>query len=508
MDFGASIFSLLGGPGAGIDFDDGAGCADLGVTAASIDDMGIDIDLKPSLGGTPDTSSRTADVSKPAVPAVDPTEPGTAPLLQFAGEEDIDVDVESYFAYSPSLSPPESPPEFFVPHAAPLGPSKLGLSPGKPVPSVDTIDGTGSDQLSVKSEPTPHAVPQIKTTPSTPPSGTKRRHGATKGSSTQSATTDGADDEQTVKKMRRMQKNRESAMLSRQRKKAHLDGLESSNAKLREENVRLTADKENLQQKVKSLEAENTQLREQLAKHATLGSTGGLGAVSKTTLMACLLCFGLYANPMGPVTSTGSRSLSVTTREVPSLGSQFHVGRTLKSLDSRATAMMAEPLRSNANPDVTPQSGGNGHEVAVSHSDLRNHFNLSDYHPEVRSDGKPDASAGTDLVAAGSTSGMDSMQGDWTVPPVFRLRNGLTARQMRSFRKRTDTSYVFCTEVQIISAATLNEDGIPRMSVVMPAPESSPVGNNGTSSQDFSMVQVDCNVAGSKAIQLSGNSTM
>jgi len=147
-----------------------------------------------------------------------------------------------------------------------------------------------------------------------------------------------------MKKARRMQKNRESAAVSRKRKKEHLDTLEHSVQVL-------TADKENLEKRVVELEVENTHLkgevesmRERLAvvgqqPHAGSSSSSSssrpgssLGSSSTTKLLACLLCVGLVSLSSGPGGYAPSGSAVLPHRSV--------TGRTLK-----ASSMMApEPL--------------------------------------------------------------------------------------------------------------------------------------------------------------------
>jgi hypothetical protein len=65
----------------------------------------------------------------------------------------------------------------------------------------------------------------------------------------------------TAKKVRRLERNRMSAQLHRERKKAHLETLEKSVASLKEENERMKVLASNLQLRVDTLERENALLR-------------------------------------------------------------------------------------------------------------------------------------------------------------------------------------------------------------------------------------------------------
>ena len=243
------------------------------------------------------------------------------------------------------------------------------------------------------------------------------------------------------------------------------------------------------------------------------------------------MCFAFFGNPAGTLNDyrSGSPLALDRQRHAPSLAPErYHSGRgrTLQSVPNddvveMDTAISATTIPAAAvgeerrvdridttstTPDREVQLRKDMQNMQHQIEQIESHFNLSDFNAVDAPTAK-----GTDLVPANAgSSDMDSVHGEWPVPPVFRLRNGLTGRQMRSFRKRTDTSYVFCTEVQIISAASLNEDGVPRMSVFMPGPDATAdettTESNGT--HTFNLVQVDCNVAGSKAIRLDGNSTV
>lgn len=502
MEFGSGIYSLFSGVEPSIDI--GAGSATEDLPSSSID-LGLDVK----------TEIEDLDMA------------GASGILELADVDNLD----SYLGYSPSLSPPDSPPDFHVPVDEQMDDSAAQFSPqhkgGKPVPTsmpaaqptaAAPTSGQARKAATAKSDGSSDDVPQ-----SALESKSKRR-----AEPIDKQGADGAPVDQTVKKARRMQKNRESAMLSRQRKKAHLDGLETTNKNLADENLRLRTDKEKLSQKVLHLEGENSALREEINRlkglPSTASSTGVLTSFNgKTTLMACLMCFAFFGNPAGTLNNYRNGSpLALNRPHAPSLAPErYHTGRTLQSvadIDEMNTAVSANTIPAAAvgeerrvdridTTSTTPDHEGQLRKDMqnVQHQ-IESHFNLSDFNAVDTPTAK-----GTDLVPANArSSDMDSVHGEWPVPPVFRLRNGLTGRQMRSFRKRTDTSYVFCTEVQIISAASLNEDGIPRMSVLMPGPDAAAdetmTESNGT--HTFNLVQVDCNVAGSKAIRLGGNRTV
>ena len=126
-----------------------------------------------------------------------------------------------------------------------------------------------------------------------------------------------------IKKKKRMLKNRQSASLSRKRKKEYLEGLEAKNTSLLAENNKLktklaaarnaggngtSLKKENAMYKTKCemLQRENEQLKLQLGGGG--GRAHGFGMPMRaggTVLMACLLCVGLFANPFAAPANNG-----------------------------------------------------------------------------------------------------------------------------------------------------------------------------------------------------------
>lgn len=65
--------------------------------------------------------------------------------------------------------------------------------------------------------------------------------------------------------------------------------------------------------------------------------------------------------------------------------------------------------------------------------------------------------------------------------PSYRVKDGARPAFLRTVQTRTDTSYIFCTEVQVLPASKPTADGNPRMSVIMPTPSyKSPVNDTET----------------------------
>lgn len=504
MEFGSDILSLFTGTMPSI--DNGAGSADFSGDSLDMIPLDIQPDAKIDLP--------TSDMEAPPK---------------------FDVHLDSYLSYSPAPSAPDSPPDaiepdLFVPSdmdmlvnagPVPMTENTVGASntasrapktakalkatqSAAVLPKATTQKKRGSKKK--KGLPSTQGDAIVPVSQTTPETKKKRTHSAATESAAsamkQETSENGMANEQMSKKARRMQKNRESAMLSRQRKKEQFSTLEASHQQLVEANAILMADKENLQRRVSQLEVENQSLRKELnhIKFTTPAPSSVLSNFNKTTLMACLICVGLYVSPMA---SQQSLSISVSRGDAPSLTPIHHVGRTLQSVDAiPAETAVVTSLRSASRKNPRSQE--------VDHpriTDITSRFNLSSFDaiPSNHSKNKP--VTGTDLVATGSD--MDNVQQDWPVPPVFRLNNGLSSSQMKSIRKREDTSYFFCSEVQILSADKLNEDGVARMSMLIPAPDASTAGPKaGLNRTEPTLVQIDSNIVNYKAIQLSNNSSV
>jgi len=340
----------------------------------------------------------------------------------------------------------------------------------------------------------------------------------------------GAPGDVAQRKQRRMMKNRESACLSRRKKKEYVDKLE----KLVADGDR---DRAALRERVGSLEEENGRLRARLAamdsvvdgmpsvRAAVQAKIAGASTPTKagvSCVMAVLFCVALFGGPnsLGPTASSLRPSAMGFAAPLPhaagvtSYQPAFR-GRTLQSV---ASAPALRGASSGARPVVLPSSSSALAAVAPGQSRV--------VPPPVRLPPVPTAARALDkwlqqheaLLAAAINSTLDSNaatsaaaaagegmtgplesgsalsthvvvhSGEQHAPPVvrrsggaaheeqeagppfFRLEDNLRPRLVHSVRQRGDTSYIFCTEVQVVGAQD-GEAGKPLLSLVMPTPQ-------------------------------------
>lgn len=132
-------------------------------------------------------------------------------------------------------------------------------------------------------------------------------------------------DVKTLKRQQRMMKNRESACLSRKRKKEYLTALEKKLEQYTTENEKLKSENENLKKAISALQSENSKLRKVLPSGVLKGSTIMLGV---------LLLLSLNLGPLLSIIKDPSYSNNIQHMTGRGLSqSSVHHGRTLLSYD-------------------------------------------------------------------------------------------------------------------------------------------------------------------------------
>eukprot|EP00041_Stephanoeca_diplocostata_P019505 m.421932 g.421932 ORF g.421932 m.421932 type:complete len:587 (+) comp21321_c0_seq1:153-1913(+) len=543
LDFGENFCS----PSDGMDFTDSDATASTAVDFLDPLDKSLDVFLE-------DNSLLSSDSPDPNLPL----EEILSPVAEFSHSVPMTVNAEDTLSLPSSGSSRESsPPMSVVPDLivpAEESPIKKPVKISSPYINVSyqnqTVPQSGRGNAVRHAKPDNSGPAAKRSRKDSSPSNSKSSGAgcSTKNSSQLSNTNNSStgaagsavDPMMDIKRQRRMAKNRESASLSRKRKKEYVETLEHSIAEL-------IGDKEQLTKRVSELEQENLKLREQLGKQdpqKLLKMNNGLPK-SSTMLCAALLCFGFVALQQSPSAGMTNRYSNVLNRMNPRSFHSLHqdsvmpsFGRSLKSVQASDALFSAVPsqLKSGAKPrrsapEFTSVSVGDnlGSQSLLEHS--RRLARLNDTDP-----GRV-VSTSTELVLGGSASSnngdmkhMGTDDGaDVFTPPLLRLRSdGARDYLFGSIPRRADTSYVYCMETQMVAAETLSDDGVMRMAMVIPTlPADSPTddtasqsaaGNRRTNSQSanstrdadasFSVLQIDCNVKGSKIVRVAMNTSV
>jgi len=269
-------------------------------------------------------------------------------------------------------------------------------------------------------------------------------------------------EEQSAKKQRRMLKNRESACLSRKRKKEYVETLEKQVSDSAHE-------RESMINRISALENENARLKLELDEYRAGRKPRNpvtTAAATTTCVLAFLALFSLFASPTAPpALPTASRALAP-------------LGRPLKPVESSVS--QAVQLRVSAQ------------ETRVDDMEAWRQLQrakLLDSETENTS---------TDVT-------LPSAEQNSTMLPVFRLSADYNAAMLHSLQRRPDTAYVLCTEVRVLSASSPSDT--PRLSLIMPAPRiQTPAKNETLFTGDA--VQIDCDILQSTPMTVNSNSSM
>eukprot|EP00045_Choanoeca_perplexa_P009256 m.88298 g.88298 ORF g.88298 m.88298 type:complete len:531 (+) comp14822_c0_seq2:103-1695(+) len=291
-----------------------------------------------------------------------------------------------------------------------------------------------------------------------------------------------------AKRERRMLKNRESASASRQRKKAYLDGLEQTVREKTEETAALKHKVHVLEQQVQQLRNDNSSMDAFMKSQPYLLSqflqwrarAPTMSTATTSLMMVTLLCFAFVAMPgLAPNAHT---QLSTPLRDsAPGFRS-----RTLQSVPllphvvgSDVHPRPAYPL-GQANP--SPRS------LPPDHLDKLLYMHKQALHTRASDDG----TTATEVSLHASTL---------AEAPVLKMGSSERRAMHEStvVKRKSDTSYIFCTEVQILSALETPEDGQrPRLSLVVPTTTEQQLDAGSTDSAH--LMQIDCEVLNTRLI--------
>lgn len=302
-----------------------------------------------------------------------------------------------------------------------------------------------------------------------------------------------------VKKHRRMLKNRQSASLSRRRKKEYLENLEEQNNALAEENARLkdlltrqggnSNSSEELKKqrlRLQQLETENATLRKQLAAATASKASGasGPGMKTGTALMMCMLCFALFSGIATPPSQRNS-----------ALAPHF-AGRTLQGVTPavvRPTRMLLEAAASKDDSETPSALSRPSAVVPVKKQRFSNETTiLDDTEVEVYEDG----STSLERKSANQTSGdldmitdMLSFSEDSSIMHSmanYKLSGGFPAFIKEMVSNTPKSSYVLCSECVFLKGSSPNE-----LSLIMPS---------STGDEEAAFVKLDCEVSSTQVL--------
>uniref|UniRef100_A0A2C9LDA5 BZIP domain-containing protein n=1 Tax=Biomphalaria glabrata TaxID=6526 RepID=A0A2C9LDA5_BIOGL len=351
-------------------------------------------------------------------------------------------------------------------------------------------------------------------------------------------------DEKNLKRAQRIIKNRESASLSRKRKKEYLNSLEERLQQCKEENDRLLKENETLRRQVEYLQNENV----------TLKHPSGLSPVKKM----CLLCIGLLLtlnlSPLSILNNVNTLNSAQYLRSpggfsgrhllsVPDDGDPERVvfrsggGRSenyhpsLLRFDEELS-LLAErlnltdrignmcPMFFNSTESVrkvvcldlssTTSSGfqklfsltGEGAKEEKKKNKEKKHKKKKNY-PPVKHFGSNSFGRYTQSVPNSEVNGPAVNSNTYPIQ-VFSGAYDSRQRLLNAIHRRNDTFYVlsFSTDYFLVPATAHNKTMRPRMSLLMPVVTPLVNGSSGDSRDSVGMMQIDCEILNTNLIQV------
>jgi len=323
-----------------------------------------------------------------------------------------------------------------------------------------------------------------------------------------------AEELRNLKRQQRMIKNRESACISRKKKKEYVTQLEDQIKTLSSENMLLRNENENLKEKLRELQTEKTMWTDSLMRNSN--------GKKATAMLALLFMVSLNMNSLTEIYNAGDADVS------PNLKSNVHVrepGRSLLWVDEDTIEAAEAGDNFLANITDPGQCGGSGLNQTESirmESDLRGWFNVEPpvvrrRRPDVtrRPTRSPKKKQRTYPVGNVVRTPMHSLTGSvyhmLTQDPgpsnALNLYSNTPRNSFASFfeaiERRDDTFYVvsFSGDHLLVPATNNNKTSRPLMSLMLPAV----VSNNSSDSNQsdtVAMMKIDCQVINTQMVHI------
>jgi len=283
------------------------------------------------------------------------------------------------------------------------------------------------------------------------------------------------EEEKQLKKQRRLIKNRESAQLSRQKKKQYVEDLEKTVQSLRSENNALNEQVGNLTLRNQQLEEQVTYLKSCFDNKQLLSSNDNLfnkksAATAGLCMFVVLFSFGLLFSASSPQSNVvGLRTQSVyhgrTLSEFPAI----EAPKDLPQIGSKRHREYDEAL-----PQTKRARGDSGNYVS----------------PWIESEPMDDVDF---TLTIGASKNQDIIQSQSNVPVVVQ--------QQPSQVKPSNTSFIYCPEAFEVTSNVVstpqNMNEPPVITVLLPAGVlngTMPLINDMVDNPDESLFEVSCQV--------------
>ncbi|XP_042236516.1 cyclic AMP-dependent transcription factor ATF-6 alpha-like isoform X2 [Homarus americanus] len=350
-------------------------------------------------------------------------------------------------------------------------------------------------------------------------------------------------DMKAFKRQQRMIKNRESASLSRKKKKEYLTALEGNITDLQKENQKLKEENSRLQQRVVSLEAQCASLRQSVSRNPSRKTT--------TALFAIIFLFSLNLGPLtGVLLSSESKLQSLKTMmhgsKTSSITSGFHQRSLLWSSDDIGSTEDGSSPQLPTNSSHTCPMYINATESLRLETELRGWFEHK-FKPSSKVEKKKDEKPHTSHLKTKEGRNRLLSHGQlipekqkhvvnevWNalVPPsqpptrlyryvhpdVLQVDPSTSSEEetavmttvprlssfLEAIQRRDDTYYVvsFSPDHLLVPATARNDSARPRMSLLMPTPR--PMNESlAPPNAHIAMMQIDCEVIHTRLVHVS-----